>query len=64
VTITQPLLKSKDVAHILDCSPDDVALLAQKNELKGTKQGRLWKFHPQDVAAYKHRVEQEDHSSS
>ena len=60
MVITQPLLKSKDVAHLLDCSPDDVPLLAKNNELKGSKQGKFWRFHPQDVAAYKRRVEQEN----
>jgi len=51
------VLKSKDVAHILDCSPDDVILLARKGKLKGTKQGHFWRFREADVVAYKRRME-------
>jgi excisionase family DNA binding protein len=49
----EQLLKSRDVAHILDMSPDDVVDLARKGKLKGIKQGRLWKFRLSDVQAYK-----------
>jgi excisionase family DNA binding protein len=48
-----PLLRSKDVAHILDCSPDEVVDLARGKKLKATKQGRLWRFRRTDVMAYK-----------
>jgi excisionase family DNA binding protein len=48
-----PLLRSKDVAHILDCSPDDVIELARSGKLKGTKSGRFWRFREPDVMAYK-----------
>ena len=47
------VLKSREVAHILDCSPDDVIVLAQKGKLKATKQGRFWKYAKNDVMAYK-----------
>ena len=40
----EELLKSKDVAHILDCSPDDVHLLVHRGDLKGTKVGRFWRY--------------------
>ncbi len=46
------LLKSKDVAYILDCSPDDVIDLAKKGKLKAIKQGRYWKYELKDVMAY------------
>ena len=48
-------LRSKDVAHILDCSPDDVGVLARSGELTAKKKGRFWKFQPSDVEAFKRR---------
>ena len=51
------LLRSKDVAHILDVSPDDVIELAKKGKLKATKEGRFWRFRPAHVMAYKRRQE-------
>ena len=54
-----PLLRSKDVAHILDCSPDDVMDLARKGKLPAIKEGRLWKFRLSDVAAYKSKEAKE-----
>ena len=46
-------LRSKDVAHILDCSPDEVAELAKAGKLKAEKRGRYWQFRRVDVMAYK-----------
>ncbi len=51
------VLRSRDVAHILDCSPDEVIELAQSKKLKATKEGRFWKYRPADVLAYKKRRE-------
>ena len=56
----QPLLRSQDVAHILDCSPDDVIELARTKELKGIKKRRSWRFHRRDVQAYKRRLEEQE----
>jgi len=53
----EKLLKSRDVAWILDCSPDDVVVLARKGKLKAFKQGRSWRFREADVVAYKKRME-------
>jgi excisionase family DNA binding protein len=50
------LIKSKDAAHILDCSPDDVIDLARKGKLRAVKQGRFWRFRQADVLSYKKRV--------
>ncbi len=47
------LLRSKDVAHILDCSPDDVIELARRGKLRASKQGRFWRFKNTDVLTYK-----------
>jgi excisionase family DNA binding protein len=51
-----PPLRSKDVAHFLDCSPDDVIELARRKKLKATKQGRFWRFRHSDVMAYKRKA--------
>lgn len=48
-------LKSKDVAHILNCCPDDVVYWARKGKLKGVKQGRYWYFSLKDIRAYKRK---------
>jgi len=49
----EKLLKSRDVAWILDWSPDDVNVLARKGKLKAFKQGRKWRFREADVMTYK-----------
>ena len=51
------LLRSKDVAHILNCSPDDVITIARSGKLKAVKDGRFWKFRHADVMAYKKETE-------
>ena len=48
-------LRSKDVAWILDCSPDDVIALARKGGLNARKKGRFWRFWAKDVKAWKKR---------
>ncbi len=52
----EPLLKSKDAAHILDCSPDDVIDLARKGKLRAVKQGRFWRFRESDIVSYKQKA--------
>jgi hypothetical protein len=49
----ETLFKSRDVAFMLDCSPDDVAVLAREGKLKGSRTGHYWKFRLSDVEAYK-----------
>ena len=51
----EDLLSSKDVAWILDCSPDDVIELARRGKLESTKVGRYWQYREADVIAYKSR---------
>ena len=48
-------LKSKDVAHLLDCSPDDVNYLAKKNRLQGIKMGKYWTFQFKDIEEFKRK---------
>ena len=50
------LLRPRDVAHILDCCPDDLYPLIYTGEIKAEKVGRLWKFRMEDVMNYKKRV--------
>jgi excisionase family DNA binding protein len=50
------LLRPRDVAHILDCCPDDLYPLIYAGEIKAQKVGRLWKFRMEDVMDYKKRV--------
>jgi excisionase family DNA binding protein len=52
----EKLLRPRDVAHILDCSPDDLYPIINSGELKASKVGRLWKFRLEDVLSYKDRV--------
>lgn len=47
------LLNSKEVAEILDLSPDTVNELARKSALPAFKRGRQWRFRKHDVISYK-----------
>jgi len=53
-------LKSKHVAHLLDCSPDDVIDLARNGKLKGVKEGRYWFFQFNDVETYKKKLKKKN----
>jgi excisionase family DNA binding protein len=46
-------LTSRDVAYILDCTPDNVLQLARKGRLPAVKHGKFWKFYRADVMVYK-----------
>ncbi len=50
-------LRSKDVAQILDCSPDDVYQVLQKGAMPAIKKGKFWLFRYEDVMAYKEQEE-------
>ncbi len=50
-------LRPRDVAHILDCCPDDLYPLIYSGEIKAYKAGRMWRFRLRDVMAYKKRVD-------
>jgi hypothetical protein len=53
------LLRSKDVAHILDLPPDDVIYLARKGKLRAVKEGKYWKFRLRDVRVYQSRAQKQ-----
>ena len=50
------LLNSKQVAEILDCSPDTVNELARKSVLPAFKRGRQWRFRKRDIASFKRQL--------
>jgi excisionase family DNA binding protein len=50
------ILDSKDVARILDLSPDTVNEYARKDILPGIKKGRQWRFRRRDIASFKRQL--------
>jgi len=46
-------LRSKDVAYLLDCSPDEVVKLVRYGKLRAEKVGKFWKFSFSEVQKYK-----------
>jgi len=50
------LLNSKEVAEILDCSPDTVNELARKSVLTAFKKGRQWRFRKRDITSFKRQL--------
>ncbi len=53
----EPLLNSRDVARLLDMSPDTVNEFARKQILPAFKTGRQWRFRRQDIASFKRQVQ-------
>jgi excisionase family DNA binding protein len=52
VKTTPEILTIKQVAELLQVSPDTVYKLAANGELRGRKIGRLWRFPRDVIAAY------------
>lgn len=50
------LLNSREVAEILDLSPDTVNEMARKSVLPAFKRGRQWRFRRRDIASYKREL--------
>ena len=50
------ILNSRDVARILDLSPDTVNEFARKSILPAFKKGRQWRFRRRDIAAFKREL--------
>ena len=46
------ILKTNDIAVLLDMSPDDVNALARKGAIKGYKIGKRWCFRNRDVKKF------------
>ena len=47
------LLNSRQVAELLDLSPDTINELTRKHSLPGMKRGRQWRFRRRDVDFFK-----------
>ena len=52
----QSILKSRDLAILLDLSPDVVNDMARRGHLKGFKSGNQWRFRRRDVERYIERM--------
>ncbi len=50
------LLNSKEVAEILDLSPDTVNEFARKSVLPAFKKGRQWRFRKRDISSFKREL--------
>jgi len=50
------LLNSREVAFLLDLSPDTVNELARRNIIPAFKKGRQWRFRKRDVASLKRQL--------
>lgn len=46
------ILKTRDVAQVLDLCPDNVSDMARKGILQGYKKGNQWRFRRKDVEAW------------
>ena len=51
----EELLNSREVAVILDLSPDTVNEFARKNILPGFKKGKQWRFRKRDISSFSKR---------
>ena len=56
VEAKQSILKTRDLAILLDLSPDVVNDMARRGHLKGFKSGNQWRFRRRDVDRYLERV--------
>ena len=51
------ILNSKEVAEILDMSPDTVNEYARKSILPAFKKGRQWRFRRRDITSFKRQLQ-------
>lgn len=50
------LLNSREVAFLLDLSPDTVNEFARRNVLPAFKKGRQWRFRRRDINSFKRQL--------
>jgi excisionase family DNA binding protein len=50
------LLNSREVAFLLDVSPDTVNEFARRNVLPAFKKGRQWRFRKRDIMLFKRQL--------
>ena len=53
----EDLLRGRDVAHLLDCSPDDAIVMAQTGKLLAEKRGRRWLYNRKSVMVLRNRMQ-------
>ncbi len=46
------ILRTRDIAFLIDTSPDTVNDMARKGIIKGYKSGNQWRFRKKDVEKY------------
>ncbi len=56
--VEESILNSKDVALMLDMSPDTVNEYARKGILPAFKQGRQWRFRVRDIEVFKREMQE------
>ncbi len=54
--ISEHLLNSREVAELLDMSPDTVNEYARKQILPAFKTGRQWRFRRKDITSFTEQV--------
>lgn len=54
------ILNSRDVALLLDMSPDTVNEYARKRILPGLKKGRQWRFRRRDITSFMRQIRSAD----
>ncbi len=57
--IKDAILNSREVALMLDMSPDTVNEYARKSIIPAFKQGRQWRFRRGDIETFKRDVQEE-----
>lgn len=57
------LLNSREVARILDLSPDTVNEFARKNILPAFKRGKRWRFSRRDIFSFHRRHPKAQHTN-
>jgi excisionase family DNA binding protein len=50
------LLNSREVAFLLDLSPDAVNEMARRNAIPAFKKGRQWRFRKRDITLFKRQL--------
>ncbi len=58
------ILKTRDIAILLDLSPDSVNDMARKGQIKGYKSGNQWRFRKKDVEKFLKKYNQRQTSGT
>jgi excisionase family DNA binding protein len=58
------ILKTRDIAFLIDMSPDTVNDMARKGIIKGYKSGNQWRFRKKDVERFLRKTEGREKSGA